>query len=187
VTSAALTALAVLVLDQLTKLWALQGLAPSRPVPVIDSFFSLTLVMNPGLAFGMLSSTPAGWRWLVALLSIGALAVLGVVGLRMLPGGGRLTPLALGFILGGAVGIIGNVVAGRLGDRIGRRVLIIGGALGNMIDRLAAGRVVDFIHVHWGAHYFPAFNVADSAITIGAVLLLLDAWQESRSARRPRS
>ncbi|HYM66030.1 MAG TPA: signal peptidase II, partial [Patescibacteria group bacterium] len=81
-TSAALTALAVLVLDQLTKLWALQGLAPGRPVPVIDSFFSLTLVMNPGLAFGMLSSTPAGWRWLVALLSIGALAVLGVVGLR---------------------------------------------------------------------------------------------------------
>ena len=62
--------------------------------------------------------------------------------------------------------------------------LIVGGALGNMIDRLTTGRVVDFIHVHWGTHYFPAFNIADSAITIGAVLLLLDAWRESRRAKR---
>jgi len=62
--------------------------------------------------------------------------------------------------------------------------LIVGGALGNMIDRLTTGRVVDFIHVHWGAHYFPAFNIADSAITVGAALLLLDAWRESRTAKR---
>jgi signal peptidase II len=53
-----------------------------------------------------------------------------------------------------------------------------------MIDRVTSGRVVDFIHVHWGAHYFPAFNIADSAITIGAALLLLDAWRESRTAKR---
>ena len=146
-TSAALTALAVLVLDQLTKLWALQGLAPGRPVPVIASFFSLTLVLNPGLAFGMLSSTPAGWRWLVALLSIGALAVLAVVGLRMLPGGGRLTPLALGFIFGGAVG--------------------------NLIDRGRFGAVVDFLDFYWRGYHWPAFNAADSAITIGVALLAL--------------
>ena len=56
---------------------------------MIDGFFSLTLVMNPGLAFGMLAGVPTAWRWLVALLSIGALAVLATVGLRMLPGGGR--------------------------------------------------------------------------------------------------
>src|SRR5438132_7277768 len=62
--------------------------------------------------------------------------------------------------------------------------LIIGGALGNMIDRVASGRVVDFIHVHWGQAYFPAFNVADSAITVGALALLIDAWRESRSVRR---
>jgi signal peptidase II len=55
-----------------------------------------------------------------------------------------------------------------------------------MIDRLTLGRVVDFIHVHWGHAYFPAFNIADSAITIGAVLLLLDAWNESRKAKRLR-
>jgi signal peptidase II len=62
--------------------------------------------------------------------------------------------------------------------------LIVGGALGNMIDRLTTGRVVDFIHVHWGRAYFPAFNIADSAITIGAALLLLDAWRESGTAKR---
>lgn len=146
-TSAALTALAVLVLDQLTKLWALQTLAPGRPVPVIDSFFSFTLVMNPGLAFGMLSTTPSGWRWLVALLSIGALAVLAVVGLRMLPGGGRLTPLALG--------------------------LIFGGAVGNLIDRGRFGAVVDFLDFYWRGYHWPAFNAADSAITIGVALLAL--------------
>jgi len=65
--------------------------------------------------------------------------------------------------------------------------LIVGGALGNMIDRLTLGRVVDFVHLHWGHHYFPAFNVADSAITVGAVALLLDAWLETRAARRGRA
>jgi len=82
---AAWTALVVLVLDQITKLLALGHLAPGFPVPVVDGFFSLTLVMNPGLAFGMLSSTPTAWRWIVALLSIGALAVLAMVGVRLLP------------------------------------------------------------------------------------------------------
>ncbi len=63
--------------------------------------------------------------------------------------------------------------------------LILGGALGNLIDRLRIGHVVDFILAHWGrTYYFPAFNVADSAITIGAALLLLDAWRESRGAKK---
>ena len=65
----------VLILDQAAKWVALRRLGPGVPVNVVDGFFSLTLVMNPGLAFGMLSSTPAGWRWVVALLSIAALAV----------------------------------------------------------------------------------------------------------------
>lgn len=146
-TAAAITALVVLVLDQLTKAWALQALMPGRPVPVIDGFFSLTLVTNPGLAFGMLSTTPAGWRWVVALLSIGALTVLAVVGLRMLPGGGRLTPLALG--------------------------LIFGGAVGNLIDRGRFGAVVDFLDFYWRSYHWPAFNAADSAITVGVALLAL--------------
>jgi len=147
VRAAGLTAVVVLVLDLVTKHLALERLPPSRPVQVIDSFFSLTLVMNPGLAFGMLAGTPAGWRWLVALLSIGALTVLAVVGLRMLPTGGRFTPLALG--------------------------LIFGGAVGNLIDRSRFGAVVDFLDFYWRGYHWPAFNVADASISVGVVLLAL--------------
>jgi signal peptidase II len=147
VRSAGLTALVVLVLDLITKHLALERLPPGRPVLVIDGFFSLTLVMNPGLAFGMLAGTPAGWRWLVALLSIAALAVLAVVGLRMLPTGGPLTPLALG--------------------------LIFGGAVGNLIDRARFGAVVDFLDFYWRGYHWPAFNVADASISVGVVVLAL--------------
>jgi signal peptidase II len=147
VTFAAATAALVLVLDQLTKLAALQRLVPGAPVDVIDGFFSLTLVMNPGLAFGMLSTTPTAWRWVVALLSMGALAVLGVVGMRMLPGGGWMTRLALG--------------------------LIFGGAVGNLIDRARFGAVVDFLDFYWRGYHWPAFNLADSAISVGVALLAL--------------
>lgn len=145
--SAGLTALVVLVLDLITKHLALERLPPGRPVAVIDGFFSLTLVMNPGLAFGMLAGTPAGWRWLVALLSIAALTVLAVVGLRMLPTGGRFTPLALG--------------------------LIFGGAVGNLIDRARFGAVVDFLDFYWRGYHWPAFNVADASISVGVVVLAL--------------
>ena len=145
--AAGLTAVVVLVLDLLTKHLALERLPPGRPVHVVDGFFSLTLVMNPGLAFGMLAGTPAGWRWLVALLSIGALTVLAVVGLRMLPTGGRFTPLALG--------------------------LIFGGAVGNLIDRARFGAVVDFLDFYWRGYHWPAFNVADASISVGVVLLAL--------------
>lgn len=155
--SVTVTALAVLILDVLAKYLALQRLLPGRPVPVIDGFFSLTLVMNPGLAFGMLADTPAGWRWLVALLSIGALAVLAAVGMRMLPAGGRLTPLALG--------------------------LIFGGAVGNLIDRARFGAVVDFLDFYWRGYHWPAFNVADSAISIGVALLALRMLAAPSSSR----
>ncbi|HSE03643.1 MAG TPA: signal peptidase II [Methylomirabilota bacterium] len=156
--SAAATALVVLVLDVVTKYLALQRLAPGRPIPVLEGFFALTLVMNPGLAFGMLAETPAGWRWVVALLSIGALAVLAVLGLRMLPTGGRLTPLALG--------------------------LIFGGAVGNLIDRARFGAVVDFLDFHWRGYHWPAFNVADSAISVGVALLALRMLTAPASSSR---
>jgi signal peptidase II len=141
------TAILVLVLDQLTKLLALERLAPGIPVGVVDGFFSLTLVLNPGLAFGMLSSTPTAWRWTVAVLSMGALAVLGVVGLRLMAAGGWMTHLGLG--------------------------LIFGGAVGNLVDRGRFGAVVDFLDFYWRGYHWPAFNVADSAISVGVGLLAL--------------
>ncbi len=146
-TFAAAVAVLVLLLDQATKFLALARLLPGHPVSVIDGLFSLTLVLNPGLAFGMLGATPAAWRWVVAVLSMGALTVLAVLGARLLPAGGRLTELALG--------------------------LVFGGAVGNLIDRGRFGAVVDFLDFYWRGYHWPAFNVADSAISVGVALLAL--------------
>ena len=137
----------VLILDQAAKWLALRRLPPGAPMSVIDGFFSLTLVMNPGLAFGMLGTVPRGWRWVVALLSIAALGVLAAVATRLLPEGGRAAAVAVG--------------------------MIFGGAAGNLIDRARFGAVVDFLDFYWRGWHWPAFNVADSAITVGVALLAL--------------
>jgi len=137
----------VLILDQAAKWLALRRLPPGVPMSVIDGFFSLTLVMNPGLAFGMLGTVPRGWRWVVALLSIAALGVLAAVATRLLPEGGRAAAVAVG--------------------------MIFGGAAGNLIDRARFGAVVDFLDFYWHGWHWPAFNVADSAISVGVALLAL--------------
>jgi signal peptidase II len=137
----------VLILDQAVKWLALRRLGPGAPVNVVDGFFSLTLVMNPGLAFGMLGTVPRGWRWVVALLSIMALAVLASLAMRLLPEGGRVAAVAIG--------------------------MIFGGAAGNLIDRGRFGAVVDFFDFYWRGWHWPAFNVADSAISAGVALLAL--------------
>jgi len=138
---------AIVVLDQITKLAALERLAPGVAVTVVDGLLSLTLVMNTGLAFGLLAGLPAAWRWLVALLSIVALIVLARVAVRVLAGGGWSARLSV--------------------------ALIFGGAVGNLIDRARFGAVVDFVDAHYRGYHWPAFNVADSAITVGVTLLAL--------------
>jgi signal peptidase II len=147
----------VIVLDQLSKAWMLHHFFLFERVhllPVLD----IVLTYNTGAAFSMLADA-AGWqRWVFVLLALGVSVTL-TVWLR------RLAAATQGLISCGLA-------------------LIVGGALGNMIDRLRLGHVIDFIHAHWGTHYFPAFNVADSAITIGAGLLLLDAWFEARGHRK---
>jgi signal peptidase II len=158
VTPVLLLAGAVVALDQLTKLVALDRLPLGASMPVIDGFLSLTLVLNPGLAFGLLGTIPTAWRWVVAALSLVALAVLARVALRVLPTGGWLGRLAIG--------------------------LIFGGAVGNLIDRARFGAVVDFVDVHWRGWHWPAFNVADSAITVGVTLLALRLMSE-RSPSSP--
>ena len=138
---------AVVALDQASKVLVLDRLPLGVPVALIDDLMSFTLVMNPGLAFGLLGSVPRTWRWVVAALSLVALAVLARVALRVLPAGGWVGRVAIG--------------------------LIFGGAVGNLIDRARFGAVVDFVDVHWRGWHWPAFNVADSAITVGVVLLAL--------------
>ena len=138
---------AILVADLITKWWALRALRFGVPVPVVDGLFSLTLVMNPGLAFGMLGGMPESLRWVVGLLSVGAIVVLAILAARLLPTGGVWTRVALG--------------------------LIFGGAAGNLIDRVRFGAVVDFLDFYWRGYHWPAFNVADSAISVGVTILAI--------------
>jgi signal peptidase II len=140
-------AAAVVVLDQVVKAIALGRLTLGVPVDVVPGLVALTLVKNPGLAFGFLAGIPAGSRWLVGLLSLLALIVLFRVALRVLPRGGWREQAAIG--------------------------LIFGGAVGNLIDRVRFGAVVDFVDVYFRGWHWPAFNVADSAITVGVALLAL--------------
>jgi len=135
----------VIAADQFTKAVVLRHLAPGTHIDIVDGYVTLTLVMNPGLAFGLLGGVPSGWRWIVAVLSVAALIVLARVALRVLPGGSRLDHAAIG--------------------------LIFGGAIGNLIDRVRFGAVVDFVDLHARGYHWPAFNVADSAISVGVVLL----------------
>jgi len=137
----------VVVVDQFTKYLAEAGLAYAEPLAVLPSF-NLTLLYNPGAAFSFLSDASGWQRWFFAIISLAASVFL-VYWLRKLGPQQRLLALALSLVLGGAVG--------------------------NLIDRLLLGHVVDFIQVYYRDFYWPAFNVADSAITVGAVLLVWDA------------
>jgi signal peptidase II len=150
-------AAAVILADQAVKVWMVHHFSPFERLRVL-SVLDIVLTYNTGAAFSFLADAPGWQRWVFVLLALLVSAVL-IVWMRRLHARGQ--------------ALLASALA-----------LIVGGALGNMIDRLALGRVVDFIHVHAGSAYFPAFNVADSAITVGAGLLLLDAWRESRRARQ---
>jgi len=153
-------AAAIIIADQLVKAWMVQHFAPLERVHVLR-VLDIILTYNTGAAFSFLSDASGWQRWLFVLLALAVSAAL-IVWMR------RLRAAVHGLLACGLA-------------------LIVGGALGNMIDRLTLGRVVDFIHVHWRQAYFPAFNLADSAITVGAVVLLIDAWRETRAARRGRA
>ncbi len=146
------TALAVIVADQLTKVWAVAALS-DRPIDLIPDFFRLALIRNPGAAFGLLKGAGS----VLALLALVAAAAI-LVAIRRIDR--RPDALALGLVLGGAVG---NLI-----DRLVRD------------DGLLSGRVVDFLDFS----FFPAFNVADSAITLGAILAL---WEAISARSEPTS
>jgi signal peptidase II len=140
----------VIVLDQLSKWPVLARLAPGEKLEV-TGFFNLVLVFNKGAAFSFLSGA-SGWQTLFFLvIALGAAAAVSVLLWRAT--GPRLFRVAL--------------------------ALIMGGALGNAIDRLRFGQVVDFLDLHVGAWHWPAFNVADSAITVGALLLIVESFLRS--------
>lgn len=136
--------LVVILLDQLTKYLADAHLAYQVPVPVLP-FLDWTLVYNTGASFSLLSDAGGWQRWLFTALAIGVSAML-VHWLRQTPR--RQLWVAIPY------------------------ALIIAGAIGNVIDRIRFGHVIDFVDVHWQGWHFPAFNVADSAITLGAIGLI---------------
>src|SRR5262249_15124282 len=143
---------AVIVLDQFTKWLVVQHFSYGERLnllPVLD----LTLAYNKGAAWSFLDAASGWQRWLFTALAL-------AVSLGLL--------IWLKRLKAGSQGLLGGAVA-----------VILAGALGNVIDRLRLGHVIDFIMVYWNDHMFPIFNAADSAISIGAALLLLDALLET--------
>ena len=137
--------LVLVVLDQATKWWVLGDFRPYEVREVLP-VFNLVLVFNEGAAFSFLSDAGGWQRWFFVALSSGVSLVLLVWLVRLKP----------------AEKLLATALA-----------MILGGALGNLIDRVRYGHVVDFLDFHWRQWHWPAFNVADSAITLGVVLLVL--------------
>lgn len=149
-------ALAVVVADQLTKALIVRGFELYEVMDVLP-VLEITRLHNTGAAFSLLADASGWQRWFFVGLAIAVSAGI-VYWLRNMPrDSAAFLPAAL--------------------------ALVMGGALGNLVDRIWHGHVVDFLHFHWGAAYFPAFNFADSCITVGAGLLILDAVLEGRRHR----
>lgn len=153
-----LLSLLVIGLDQLSKVWALHALQPvGMPHAVIPGLLNWTLTFNVGAAFSFLAQGGGWQRWFFVVLALVISGVL-AVWLARTPRRDWRTALPL--------------------------ALIVGGALGNLIDRLHAARVTDFIQVYYHEWSYPVFNVADCGITVGAVLLILFGFRGTKSAVR---
>jgi len=147
----------VIVIDQLSKAWMVRHFRYAEDVVVLP-VLNITLRFNNGAAFSMLADASGWQRWLFTGLAIAVGGAILVWLYRLDARAERLLSVSL--------------------------ALILAGAIGNLIDRVRLGHVVDFIDFHWKDVHFPAFNVADSAITIGAALMLLEAWIGGRNRSR---
>ncbi len=141
--------LLVIILDQLTKLGAEALLTFRQPVAVMP-MFNFTLVYNEGAAFSFLSNAGGWQRWFFIILS-SVISIVLIIWLSRIKASEKLETLAI--------------------------AMILGGALGNLIDRVFYGHVIDFIDWYYKEHHWPAFNIADSAITVGAILLIYNSFK----------
>ena len=153
-----LASVLVIALDQWSKAWVLASLPEHTAVPVIDGFWNWYRTYNTGAAFSFLADAGGWQQWFFIVLAFAISAVLAWM-LARTPRGDWKQALPL--------------------------ALVIGGAIGNVIDRFLHGHVIDFIQLHAGGGYFPSFNLADSAITLGAICLIVDELLRMRQARRP--
>ena len=148
-------AAAIVLADQLTKLAVVRSFAFGERLAVVPGLFDLTLLFNRGAAFSFLAGAGGWQRWFFT--GLGVAAAVFIVWLLARHGSQRLFAFSL--------------------------ALILGGAIGNVIDRIVRGQVVDFLLVYWQRWHWPAFNVADSAITVGALLLIVDEFRRVRRTR----
>jgi signal peptidase II len=148
---------AVMVFDQITKVWVLKTLPEHSPIPVIDGFWNWYRTYNTGAAFSFLSDAGGWQQYVFSALAFGICGLL-AFWLARTPRSDWKTALPFS--------------------------LVIGGALGNVIDRLLHGHVIDFIQWYWHGHYWPAFNLADSAIVAGAVGIALFGLLQGKSQRK---
>lgn len=140
-------ALLVIIVDQFTKYLALQYLILNQPVEILP-IFNLMLEHNLGAAFSFLNAMGSGWQnWLFGSVSF-VVSIGLIIWLWLISKSKILLPLGLSFVLGGA--------------------------LGNLISRIINGHVIDFLDFHWGLYHWPVFNLADSAIVLGAIILVVD-------------
>jgi len=150
---------AVVVLDRITKLYIQSAFSPLDMVEVIPGFFNIVHTENPGAAFGMLAQAPEEWRKF-ALVGL-SVVVMGIIGMMLFrPRTAETVRTQTGL------------------------ALVLGGAMGNLWDRAVRGTVTDFLQFFFGSYEYPSFNVADSAICIGAGLLILDLLLSRRAAPR---
>ncbi len=147
----------VIALDQWSKAWVLRSLPEFQPIPVIDGVWNWYRTYNTGAAFSFLSEA-GGWQQYFFVVL--AFAITGLLAFWLARTPRRDWRTALPF------------------------ALVIGGALGNVIDRLAHGHVIDFIQWHWRDHYWPAFNIADAAIVAGAVGIALFGLLQGKAERK---
>lgn len=150
-------ALLIVILDQVTKVMAEASMSYGQRISVLP-VFDFTLLYNPGAAFSFLANQPGWQRWFFTLVAL----------------------LAIAFIL--------YMMRKHRSDTrfLLALTLILGGAVGNLIDRVLYGHVIDFLLFYWDTWHYPAFNLADSAITVGAVLLIADEllrWRKKKDAR----
>lgn len=151
--------LVILVLDQATKLYVDANFRLHETVPVIRDFFHLTYVRNKGAAFGILSDNAVRIPFFITVSIVAMLGILWYI--KRIRDDQKLAIFSLS--------------------------LVFSGALGNLIDRIRLGEVIDFLDIFWQRHHWPAFNIADSAITVGVALLFIEMWREERNKSKVNS
>jgi len=148
--------LLVLVLDQATKIYVDHVMPLHSSITVISNFFNITYLRNKGAAFGILATSSYRLPFFILISLVAVCVIVAVV--NKLREDQTVAAVSLS--------------------------LIFSGALGNLIDRIRLGEVIDFLYFHWYEHYWPAFNVADSAICVGVFLLAIDMWLEEREKKK---